>query len=210
MNSYSQLNQDINVLKFYNNKTDGYFVEIGASDGIKISNTYLLEKEYNWKGICIEPIQEEYEKLVNNRKCICENISVYSSSNLELEFAICHENSLLSGLYSHIDHHKNTVDNNKKIFNSKTKTLTDILDINKSPKFIEYLSIDTEGSELEILKGIDFNKYMFGIIDIEHNYIEPRRTEIKELLFNNNYDYLKENNCDDTYIHKSLNNILKK
>ena len=210
MNSYSQLNQDINVLKFYNNKTDGYFVEIGASDGIKISNTYLLEKEYNWKGICIEPIQEEYEKLVNNRKCICENISVYSSSNLELEFAICHENSLLSGLYSHIDHHKNTVDNNKKIFNSKTKTLTDILDINKSPKFIEYLSIDTEGSELEILKGIDFNKYMFGIIDIEHNYIEPRRTEIKELLFNNNYDYLKENNWDDTYIHKSLNNILKK
>ena len=210
MNSYSKLNQDINVLKFYNNKTDGYFVEIGASDGIKISNTYLLEKEYNWKGICIEPIQEEYEKLVNNRKCICENISVYSSSNLELEFAICHENSLLSGLYSHIDHHKNTVDNNKKIFNSKTKTLTDILDINKSPKFIEYLSIDTEGSELEILKGIDFNKYMFGIIDIEHNYIEPRRTEIKELLFNNNYDYLKENNWDDTYIHKSLNNILKK
>ena len=210
MNSYSQLNQDINVLKFYNNKTDGYFVEIGASDGIKISNTYLLEKEYNWKGICIEPIQEEYEKLVNNRKCICENISVYSSSNLELEFAICHENSLLSGLYSHIDHHKNTVDNNKKIFNSKTKTLTDILDINKSPKFIEYLSIDTEGSELEILKGIDFNKYMFGIIDNEHNYIEPRRTEIKELLFNNNYDYLKENNWDDTYIHKSLNNILKK
>ena len=205
MNSYSQLNQDINVLKFYNNKKDGYFVEIGAADGIKISNTYLLEKEYNWKGICIEPVPEQYEKLVNNRNCICENVCVYSDSDLELEFAICDENSLLSGLYSHIDHHKNIVDNNKKIFNSKTKTLTDILHMNKSPNFIEYLSIDTEGSELEILKGIDFNKYKFGIIDIEHNYIEPRRTQIKELLLNNNYEYLKENDWDDVYIYKSIN-----
>ena len=76
MNSYSQLNQDINVLKFYNNKTDGYFVEIGASDGIKISNTYLLEKEYNWKGICIEPIQEEYEKLVLDFELLEQKIKI--------------------------------------------------------------------------------------------------------------------------------------
>jgi FkbM family methyltransferase len=205
MNSYSQLNQDINVLKFYNNKKDGYFVEIGASDGINLSNTYLLEKEYNWKGICIEPIVEQYKQLINNRKCICENFSIYNTSDLDIEFAICNENSLLSGIYSYIDLHKNTVEKDKKIFISKTKTLTEILDKNNSPKFIEYLSIDTEGSELEVLKGIDFNKYKFGIIDIEHNYVEPRRTQIKELLINKNYKYLKENNWDDTYINNEIN-----
>ncbi len=207
MNSYSQLNQDINVLNIYNNKKDGYFVEIGAADGIFLSNTYLLEMKYNWKGICIEPIPDQYKKLTNNRKCICENVGVYNKSDIEIEFAICEDNKLLSGIYNYIDHHKNTVDNNKKIFNLRTKTLTEILDKNNSPSFIEYLSLDTEGSELEILKGIDFNKYKFGIIDIEHNYIEPRRTLIKELLLNNNYEYLRENNWDDTYIHKLLNNI---
>ena len=54
--SYSQLGQDLKVLEFYNNKLDGFFIEIGASDGINLSNTYLLEKNHNWKGICVEPI----------------------------------------------------------------------------------------------------------------------------------------------------------
>ena len=128
MNYYSQFQQDEWLYnKFYKNKIDGVFLEIGADDGIDKSNTKFFE-DLGWTGLCIEPSPDRFSKLISNRKCICENISVYSSSNLELEFAICHENSLLSGLYSHIDHHKNTVDNNKKIFNSKTKTLTDILD----------------------------------------------------------------------------------
>ena len=62
--SRSQLGQDLTVLKFYNNKRDGYFIEIGASDGIKLSNTYLLESQYGWKGICVEPIPNNYNKLV--------------------------------------------------------------------------------------------------------------------------------------------------
>lgn len=68
--SYSQLNQDINVLKFYKNAKNKYFVDIGASDGIELSNTYLLEKEYNWKGICVEPIPYRFNDLCNNRKKI--------------------------------------------------------------------------------------------------------------------------------------------
>jgi hypothetical protein len=207
MNSYSQLRQDLNVLEYYNNKTNGYFVEVGAADGINISNTYLLEKKYNWKGICIEPNPEEYNNLIKNRNCICENYGVYNESDNELEFAICIDSKLLSGIYKHIDHHKGTVDNNKKTIKIKTKTLTDILNDNNAPNFIEYLSLDTEGSELEILKGIDFNKYKFGTIDIEHNYVEPRRTQMKELLLNNNYKYYKENQFDDTYVHDTVYKI---
>jgi FkbM family methyltransferase len=204
LSNYSQLEQDINVLEFYNYKKGGYFIEIGASDGINLSNTYLLEKDYEWKGICIEPIPEKYNELLKNRKCICENEPIYSSSDIEIEFAICGKYDMYSGIYNHIVHHKKTVDSEKKIIKLKTKTLTDILDKNNAPGFIDYLSIDTEGSELEILRGINFNKYQFGTIDIEHNYVEPIRTSIKDFLIENDYIYLKENRWDDTYIHKSL------
>ena len=67
MRSYSQLGQDLTVLKFYNDKRDGYFIELGASDGITLSNTYLLEKEFGWKGICAEPVPVKYEALCKNR-----------------------------------------------------------------------------------------------------------------------------------------------
>ena len=87
-----------------------------------------------------------------------------------------------------------------KIIDVKTITLTDLLDSAKSPKFIEYMSLDTEGSELEILKSNDFKKYNFGVIDVEHNFIEPRRTEIRKLLEKNNYKFNFENNFDDNYI----------
>jgi len=59
--SYSQLGQDLEVLKFYNNKENGFFIEIGASDGLNLSNTYLLETQYKWKGICCEPIPNNFK-----------------------------------------------------------------------------------------------------------------------------------------------------
>ena len=203
--SYSQLGQDKEVLTFYKNKKNGYFIEIGANNGITLSNTYLLEKKYNWKGICVEPIPEIYNILCKKRpNSFCSNYAVYNESNLELLFDIANKNDLLSGISSYIDCHKNTVDKNKKQIKVKTITMNDLLDTYNAPNFIEYLSLDTEGSEYEILKCIDFNKYTFGLIHVEHNYVEPRRTQIKELLLANDYVYIKENNWDDAYKHKSL------
>jgi hypothetical protein len=64
------------------------------------------------------------------------------------------------------------------------------------------MSLDTEGSELEILKGIDFDKYKFGIMNIEHNNVEPRRSDIRNFLENKGYKFYKENDYDDFYISK--------
>jgi len=69
---------------------------------------------------------------------------------------------------------------------------------------LHYLSLDTEGSELEILKSVDFQKYIFGLIDVEHNYVEPRRSQIKNLLTSNGYIYIRENRWDDCYKHQSM------
>jgi len=67
-----------------------------------------------------------------------------------------------------------------------------------------YMSLDTEGSEFEILKNFDFEKYTFGLIDVEHNNIESRRAEIKNLLLLKGYIYKGENQWDDMYKHNSI------
>jgi len=202
--SKSQIGQDLNVVKTYKEKQNGFFIEIGASDGINLSNTYLLEKEYNWKGICIEPIPTIYEKLVINRqKSICCDNAVYHTSDLTVDFDIAQE-SLLSGISEYIDCHKKRIGINKKTIQVKTISLVDLLDKYNAPNFIEYLSLDTEGSEYEILKSFNFDKYIFGLIDVEHNYIQPRRNDIKNLLLSKGYVYIGPNNFDDCYKHHSL------
>jgi FkbM family methyltransferase len=203
--SYSQIGQDLDVIKFYNNRCNGFFVEIGASDGIELSNTYLLETQFNWKGICCEPIPNVFEQCFKNRKnSICYNEAVYNQSGLEISFDIANNANLLSGISDHIDAHKSTVDINKTTIKVKTISLTDVLDNADAPLFIEYMSLDTEGSELEILKNFNFEKYTFGLIDVEHNYVEPRRSEIKKLLLSKGYIYLGENKWDDKYKHSSV------
>ena len=205
MTSFSQLGQDLEVLKFYNNKREGFFIEIGASDGIELSNTYLLEKMYNWKGICVEPIPESFNLLCKNRlNSLCCNKAVYSESNTEVIFDIANYHLLLSGISSHIDRHRDRVNSNKTQIIVTTISFNDLLEKYNAPLFIDYLSLDTEGSELEILKSVDLQKYTFGLIDVEHNYIEPRRSQIRDLLTSNGYEYIRENKFDDCYKHKPI------
>jgi hypothetical protein len=141
---------------------------------------------------------------VNRPNSICINEAVYNKSELTVTFDIANNCDLLSGISEHIDKHKHIVEENKTTIEVKTITLLDVLDKSNAPSFIEYMSLDTEGTELEILKVFDFEKYTFGLIDIEHNWIEPRRTEMKELLLSNGYSYKGQNKWDDMYVHNSL------
>lgn len=203
--SYSQLGQDLEVLKVFNHKTNGFFIEIGASDGIELSNTYLLETTHNWKGICVEPIPAKFQLLCKNRpNSSCSDRAVFSESNKTVVFDIANNYDLLSGISAHIDRHVDYVNANKTQITVQTITFDDLLEQFNAPLFIEYLSLDTEGTELEILKSVNFEKYTFGIIDVEHNYVEPRRTQIRELLTSNGYECIKENQWDDSYKHNSL------
>ena len=203
--SYSQIGQDLEVIKCYNYKSYGFFVDIGASDGIEISNTYLLESRFSWRGICCEPILSKFEKCVKNRPySICYNEAVYNQSGLLLSFDIANSNSDFSGISEHIDCHKSFVDSNSTTIKVKSISLTDVLDKADAPLFIEYMSLDTEGSEFEILKNFNFEKYTFGLIDVEHNYVEPRRSDIKNLLLSKGYIYKGENKWDDMYKHSSV------
>lgn len=200
LNSYSQLNQDLNVISFFNDKTDMYFIDIGANDGIKFSNTYLLEKKYKWKGICSEPLPWAFERLIKRRSVICDNNAVFSKSDLSLKFS---QSNLTSGITEFLDpvRHKKALKCSQ--ISVKTITLQSLLDNYNAPKIIQYFSLDTEGAELEILKSVDFSKYTFLYINLEHNYIEPRRSDMRTLLLNNGYLYKGPNKFDDDYIHES-------
>ena len=202
--TYAQLGQDTYVLnQIYNGKKDGFYVDVGAYDGKELSNTLLLQQN-GWSGICIEPNPNAFKRLKNLRKRRVTNVkyAVYSKSGLAFEFS---DANMLSGITHCLDKYKDLQGMSEAPkYKVKTKTLTDILNDNNAPTYIEYLSIDTEGSEMHVLQGIDFEKYTFGFINIEHNYVEPRRSEMRSFLKDHGYMYHRENNWDDDYIHKSL------
>lgn len=201
MQSFSQIGQDLAVLKYYKNKRNGYFVEVGASDGIELSNTYLLEKEFGWKGICVEALPNKFKVLLKNRPtAVCVEKAVFNTTGLTLKFDIANSFDMLSGISDYITERWSArVKSDCTTIDVKTITLTDLLKEANAPPFIDYLSLDTEGSEFEILKAHDFSKYNFGLIDVEHNHIEPTRTNIKNLLTSNGYDYVCANSFDDCY-----------
>jgi FkbM family methyltransferase len=184
--SKSQLGQDLFVLSCLDFKKNGFFVEFGAADGVEFSNTYLLEKEFGWSGILAEPAKRWHPELRKNRNSLIETDCVWGNSNSTLTF-----NEAPSGVLSTIDsfsssdfHHKARIHGTR--YSVKTISLQDLLDKHNAPPQIDYLSIDTEGSEYEILKNFNFDKYQFKVITCEHNY-EPAREKIHELLTGKGY-----------------------
>jgi FkbM family methyltransferase len=198
MQSYSQFGQDkYLVTNVYPNKKDGYFVEVGAYDGVDMSNTYLLE-HMGWKGICIEPNPRLYEKLVAVRQCACSPYAVFKEDDTEVEFM----NDPTGGCSSIVE--TDVSSNRFAVIKVPTKKLTTILKEHGAPSYIEYLSIDTEGSEYQILKKHDFSLYRFGYICVEHNFNDANRRQIRELLESLGYKLQRSNHVDDEYIWSGL------
>lgn len=198
--SKSQHRQDLFVLSQLDFKRNGYFVEFGASNGINLSNTYLLEKEYGWTGILAEPANCWHHELRNNRNVHIETHCVWSESNQVLKFNEV-DSALLSTIssYSNTDSHSKRRKNGKS-YDVKTISLNDLLIKYDAPKEIDYLSIDTEGSEFEILNNFDFSKHHFRLITCEHNFTKMRE-EIFQLLSHNGYvrKFKELSKCDDWY-----------
>ena len=207
--SKSQLAQDIFVVANTTHKKNNFFVEFGATDGITISNTYLLEKELNWKGILIEPASIWHKDLEKNRKCIIDKRCIYSESGKTMKFLVVKNNKKAEPGLSSLKKFANNGDwaSNLRINNSSeeivsTISLNDLLDEYKAPNLIDYMSIDTEGSEFDIIKNFDFSKRKINIISIEHNYHSKNRKNIYKKLISEGYKRVFEDlsRFDDWYI----------
>ena len=200
--SYSQINQDLFVLKELEYKKNGFFVEFGATNGLDLSNSFLLESEFSWKGILAEPGRVWINDLRKNRpNAKIEERLVWKDSNSKLLFkeTTMAEFSTID-LLSNRDVHRGHRENGGK-YMVETISLNDLLSKHDAPLIIDYLSIDTEGSEYEILSRLDFEKYSFRVITCEHNY-SKQRNQIYKLLSKHGYirKYEEISLFDDWYV----------
>lgn len=196
--SVAQIFQDLYVLYKLGQKRGGYFVEFGAMDGVNISNTYRLETSYGWKGILAEPNPVFHEALAKNRKARIDRRCVWreTGANVEFDMAERSELSSVAGFSRAASAQKTMV---------ATVSLRDLLSEHKAPAIIDYLSVDTEGSELEILQAFDFS-YRFRVITIEHNFNAANRSALHLLLSVRGYvrEFEAFSRWDDWYFHPEL------
>lgn len=172
--SRAQLFQDLFVLFSLRQKREGFFVEFGASDGVELSNTLLLEKSYKWNGILAEPAKCWHNDLRTNRHCVIDTRCVWTKSGEVLEFNETSDRELSTiAKYSNHDLHS-VLRRMGEMYPVETISLNDLLSSNSAPNCIDYLSVDTEGSEFEILQAFDFQKYDVKIITVEHNFTMNR------------------------------------
>ncbi|GHU02526.1 hypothetical protein FACS1894147_04590 [Spirochaetia bacterium] len=176
----SQWFQDLIAFLYLKKNGIGFYIDIGANDGITFSNTYVFE-QLGWKGICIEPQPDIFLELQKNRKCSLYNVAIADRSSEFINFVKVNGPNMLSGLDDQMseDHKKRIINEGGSIEYIKVKTLSfdDMMKDHPEQTFMDFLSIDTEGGELSILKAIDFVKYRFGLISIENN--EPGDTLVK-------------------------------
>lgn len=165
---------------------------------VKDSNSYLLEKQFKWNGIIVEPIDYNFKKIKEQRKCIIKKKIIFSR-NTNIIFCEYYKKNL-SSIKGY--HQKSIHLNSTQLYKeTKRKTITLNSLLKKSPKIIDYLSIDTEGSEYDILKKFNFLNHDIRIITCEHNY-SANCKKIYNLLIKNNFKQIFKNisRHDDWYV----------
>lgn len=203
--SASQLGADLWVLHELNELRDGYFVEFGAGDGRHLSNSWLLEAHYGWTGILAEPNATTHESLRANRpNCTIDPRAVYRESGTTQTLVVSDikELSALTEFAEH-DRHADARRGGEEI-EVETVTLNQLLEDHEAPERINFMSIDTEGGELEILEGFDFSRHTVDLITVEHNFM-PARDAIHELLVDRGYErrFVDFSKFDDWYARRA-------
>lgn len=192
---YSQFGQDALIGDVLFRARKGVFVDVGARDGVVISNTYYLEKELGWTGVAIEPYPEFFAELERKRSCECVNVAAgRESANLEfvklLEEPI--DNSGLLATFRDAELMKKT---KHEMISVPVRPLSEII---AHIPVIHYLDIDVEGHELAVLEGIDFGRVEIRIIGVEAG---ANRAAIDDLLGHNGFRPFMDLLADRFYIY---------
>jgi FkbM family methyltransferase len=212
--SYSQIQQDLFVLyhiwklKDYSSLnligSKNFFVEFGGANGKALSNTYTLEKNFGWSGIVCEPSRVWRSDLLKNRSCRLDFRCVFSKTGSSILFKeILDANLSTISEFADSDLHQSSRRHFTE-YHVETVTLNDLLLQNEAPTSIAYISIDTEGSEYEILKNFDFNFWEVEIFSIEHNF-GGNRDKLHTLMMDNGYTQVHSeiSFMDDWYVRTS-------
>ena len=193
----SQYNQDeyleTNIFKGYKN---GFYVDVGAHDGMSFNNTLYFEKNNNWTGINIEPIKTVFDKLIINRPNDINLNCAVCNNDGETDF-LCNTGytEMISGIKDNFDirhlgrlqYENMTYGSVTEVIRVETKKLETILN-EYNVSHINYLSIDVEGAEFEVIKSINFDKVFIDVIGFENNYDDVSLPIVEYL---NNKDFIQ-------------------
>jgi FkbM family methyltransferase len=225
MRFYSQQNEDQILWKKYLNYRDGFFIELGAMDGITYSNSLFFEESLDWKGVLIEPTSSQFIQLMNNRKNTFNFNYAISQVEGELEFI---GDGALGGLTETMsDWHRKgwKLDNSYRPNLVKTIPISKLLQDLKIER-VDLFSIDVEGGESEVLKTFDWNIPVYLILIegdytateeqkqewltkpnsngllVDQNYIQ-RLNDCKEILLTNGFEFIEKLGCNEVWINKN-------
>ncbi len=204
MRFHSFQGQDRFVVAASGGQRGGFFLDSGASDGVFGSNTRTLERDLGWRGICVEPNDALYARLSASRSCVCLNCCLYDRDG-DVEFFEAAEvyggildeyhPAHLAFARAFVGRHGAEPDTTAT---KKARTVASILREHRAPPIIDYWSLDTEGSELAILRSFPFHAYRVRFLTVEHNHA-PVREDIADLLAGHGLRRVADLGIDDAY-----------
>lgn len=202
---YSQYEQDKFVYnQFFKDTYNGVFVDIGAHNGVTINNTKFFEDSLNWTGICVEPLPEIFEELQKNRKALCIQGCITAKEGIAhfIKFSGGYYGEMFSGLSDSYPSRSLDIIKSSgldyEVIDVQCYLLNNLLEQSKL-FHVDYLSIDTEGGELDILKSIDFNRFDIQVIGVENN---SNSEDIANYLSHKGYKFVGHIGADDFFKKK--------
>jgi FkbM family methyltransferase len=201
---FSQLGEDCLLAQFFEFKTDGFFIDVGAFDGIYLSNTYFFER-LGWSGVCVEAFQPYFDLCVRNRpgsKC-------YHAACLDGDRGMVEFRAERGGLFCGIEVDENAVadyyrgaavpfDGFRSIKVPSTSLDALLLD---GIRDIDFASIDVEGAELRVLGGFDLERHRPRVLVIEAN-TPAQRQEVDNHLRPRGYRAARSMAWNHFYVRK--------
>jgi FkbM family methyltransferase len=203
--SHAQLLQDVFACLMSNEKHRGYFVEVGVGDGVWLSNTKMLERDYQWSGLLVEPNRDSHASIRAHRTAKLAVEAAYAKGGQNVTFSSRTDVGEFSGISSHLESSRKT--ENSRIYDVVTSTLDDLLTAANAPSQIDFISIDTEGSELEVLEGLSLDRWKVTAFAIEHNHHPAKILALDNRLIPLGYRrvFSDVSQFDAWYIHDSCN-----
>jgi FkbM family methyltransferase len=192
----SDAGQDRWVVGCLEGKREGYFLDFGAYDGVTLSNTWVLEHELGWQGVCVEPNPKAFAELARCRACYKVQRAVWPENGRVMDLIDADGLSALKG-WANVDERREA--ETFGMVEVETISPTELMNAFQVPRAIDYLSVDVEGPEYNVLLGVDFELRAIRLLTVEHAHDVSRQNGVRRWLGRWGYRWVEGNECNDDF-----------